>query len=395
MMRQAAIRHFSFNNIQLSLPNTYTTTLDECLRQFTAMEHLQDASCRKCSLIYTMQTISSKLGTLKDQMKHAKSTKKKNAYLTKMVNLEKTRREIEYRLRVGRIEEELDDSLKGHIPRTVSRLSTKQVMLAKPPRILCLHLSRSAFHTSGALYKNTCQLTFPEYLDIAPYCTNGTLHTQPNIPISTFHQDDSYGRYKLMSAVVHYGSHSYGHFVTYKRRIVANHCSCTKCPETSGEVWEGEDVFYRISDTKVDICSLDTVLLANPYMLLYEWVEGDTPVKEEMTHQGMTTESPTTTDALETLHEKENHLTPVYYDDTSLEALKVANSLLMYDQQQGQSSIQGESTLELPAVQGAPDDEDMTLFDKRQSGRRKRKFVGAKTSGRNSWEKDNLVSVRE
>ncbi|KAF7730068.1 hypothetical protein EC973_003013 [Apophysomyces ossiformis] len=426
----AAIRHFSFNNIQLTLPNTYTTTLEDCLRRFASIEYLHDASCRKCSFIHTMQSLSSKLATLNRQVASAKSAKKKKAYLTKLVELERIHREIENRLMNGRIEEEPEDTLKEHLLRAVSRLSTKQVMVAKPPKILCLHLSRSAFHTSGALYKNTCQLAFPEYLDMTPYCTNGTLHTQCNIPISTTtttststgkrrsQQRQTNGWYRLMSAVVHYGSHSYGHFVTYKRRIVANHCGCTKCGQSdTEEKWKGEDVFYRISDTKVDLCSLDTVLHANPYMLLYEWTnedeeDGQACLSREEEKQMDTPVSITSSSAsmamLETMHEKEKEgdhaLMSMYYDDASLEALKIANSLLMQDQEQQHKPLSLEekknSSSELPAAQDIycsdeEEQEDRELFNKRQSGRRKRSFVGGKKSGRNSWEDDHLVSVRE
>ncbi|KAJ2891946.1 ubiquitin-specific protease ubp1, partial [Coemansia aciculifera] len=60
-----------------------------------------------------------------------------------------------------------------------SPLSTKQVAFAKLPPCLCLHLSRSAITPDGYIVKNPCHVRFPEYLDFAPYTTNGHLCTDP------------------------------------------------------------------------------------------------------------------------------------------------------------------------------------------------------------------------
>ncbi|KAI9481500.1 MAG: hypothetical protein EXX96DRAFT_566970 [Benjaminiella poitrasii] len=347
-----AIRHFSFNNVQLNVPNKYTTTLEECLSQFTAIEHLQDASCRRCSFITTIKAITTEIDILKQQSKKQQNKKKKRDLLTHLVMLEKAKREIEYRLDVGRIEEESDED-RLPLLRSVSRMSTKQVMFAKPPKILCLHISRSAFMNTGAVYKNTCQLLFPEYLDVSPFCTNGTLNTKPNLPISTPSQRQQY--YKLMSVVVHYGSHSFGHFVAFKRRIYADRCRCSECDSTDGrrlENWKCQNnSWYRISDTKVDLCSVEDVMRSNPYMLLYELVdkkefvttnnnvpidEGgevivDTGSSSSSSSSSILSSSSSSVDfnAAKTRDTYNNILIPT--DDAAKEALRIANSLIMND----------------------------------------------------------------
>lgn len=59
-------------------------------------------------------------------------------------------------------------------------------MFANPPKTLCLHLSRSIYHPSGIIQKNSCQVEFPEYLDLAPYTTNGYLNTaDPSASLSS------------------------------------------------------------------------------------------------------------------------------------------------------------------------------------------------------------------
>ncbi|KAI8087750.1 uncharacterized protein B0P05DRAFT_584969 [Gilbertella persicaria] len=311
-----AIRHFSFNNIQLNVPNKYTTTLQECLSQFTSMEYLQDASCRKCSFEITVKSLEADIEKLQYQSKKLKKSdvKKKRELVVQLVSLEKAKQQVEYRLKMGRIEEE-DDQDRLPLLRSVSRMSSKQVMLAKPPKILCLHISRSAFLNTGAVYKNTCQLMFPEYLDVSPFSTNGTLHTQPNVPISIPEKNTTY--YRLMSVIVHYGSHSFGHYVAFKRRIFADQCQCHGCQgDGQPEEWKCQNTWYRISDSKVDECSLEDVLRSNPYMLLYELTEEEQEVA-------------LSDDSSEEVVIDYNIPTK---DDATREALRIANSLMMGDQ---------------------------------------------------------------
>ncbi|KAI7875460.1 cysteine proteinase [Lichtheimia hyalospora FSU 10163] len=333
-----AIRHFSFNNIQLMLPNAYTTTLDECLRQFTSIEYLQDATCRRCSLLSTHRHLSAEISKMKAADMHKKKKKKR-----RLETLEERCRIIERHLRSRRIENKLgeeDGQGEQWIQKTVSRLTSKQVMFAKPPKILCLHLSRSAFHPSGAVYKNGCRILFPEYLDLSAYTTNGTLSTQPNMPISSSLSSETKNisinntaHYRLMSTIVHFGSHSYGHYVAFKRRIIADHCVCAHCSSTSSmneeiqECWNNNnDTWYRISDTKVDTCSFDYVQQSNPYMLLYELMDEDDSMVNELN---------VADDEEEDEQKEAIPITTIEDDEEDQEeedeAIKIANALLMED----------------------------------------------------------------
>ncbi|ORZ20776.1 hypothetical protein BCR42DRAFT_435154 [Absidia repens] len=277
----------------------HPTTLDDCLEQLTAMEHLDDVSCRKCSMDNMVQRMGSEVERLQQQVKLCVSDdNKKREMVSTLVQVEMQRRDLVHQLSVGGSME--DDHLKKGNQAVPYQMqcgqSTKQVMLAKPPKVLCLHISRSTFHpTTGVIYKNKCQLEFPEYLDMDRFCTNGTLLTVPDQPISLQQQanDDNNGsapslekyissdgvKYKLMSIIVHYGSHSCGHFIAYKRRVIADDCGCEKCGSTSQEdcVLRSSDTWYRISDENVDVCTIDEVLLANPYMLLYESIDPPSP----------------------------------------------------------------------------------------------------------------------
>ncbi|KAI9286404.1 hypothetical protein BC943DRAFT_359565 [Umbelopsis sp. AD052] len=264
-----AIRHFSFDNIQLTLPNSYNVPLEDCLSSFIAMETLDDVSCRSCSLKATAER-------LQNEVEIAISAEVDASDIEKLSNNLKL---IQSRLQYNRVEDPIDPSIQ--LSRVVSPKSTKQVMFAKPPQCLCLHISRSTFHTSGAVYKNTCQVAFPETLDLSPYCTNSDLGVDPDAPISGAQVQDSEGQkkyqYRLMSTVVHYGSHNFGHFIAYKRRM--GRCGCQKCQSNSAaQVELTQHDWYRVSDENVDTCPVQDVLKANPYMLIYELVEEQPPV---------------------------------------------------------------------------------------------------------------------
>lgn len=308
----------------------------ECLSQFTSMEYLQDATCRKCSFEVTLKSLSLEIEKLGQQSKKCKDSKKKRNLLVEIVELEKAKREIDHRLMLGRIEEE-HDADRVPLLRSVSRMSSKQAMLAKPPKVLCLHISRSAFLNTGAVYKNSCQLLFPEYLDVSQFSTNGTLHTKPNLPISTpmpaLKKGDYF--YRLMSVVVHYGSHSFGHFVAFKRRIYADQCKCYQCrggSSISSEKWKCQNAWYRISDSKVDECSIDDVLRSNPYMLLYELVGQDEYDKLIEAEEEWEQEEDDITEEDMSVISVEDYSNNIPTNDITKEALRIANSLMTGDQ---------------------------------------------------------------
>ncbi|KAG1458565.1 hypothetical protein G6F56_006370 [Rhizopus delemar] len=304
-----AIRHFAFNNIQLNLPYKISATLDECLSHFTTIEYLDDVSCRLCSFKATLQS-------LQKEIQQAK--KKKNKLHAKKKLMEKA-------LKTNQIEDEGIECLR------TSGKSSKQVMVAKPPKILCLHVSRSAYLNTGMVYKNPCHLLFPEVLDLAPYTTGKDLNTtDPRLPISTGR--GSRVLYELMSVVVHYGSHSSGHFVAYKRCIGSEKCACQSCQET--EEYAPRESWYRVSDTKVDKCHVDEVLSSNPYMLFYETVEETEEKLEDNLSTKDEEEDKENMLDREDIKEKGGREKADLYnplDEASQEALSIANALMAQD----------------------------------------------------------------
>lgn len=148
--------------------------------------------------------------------------------------------------------------------------------------------------------KNSCKVDFPEILDLTPYTTSGMLNTSPQVPISgpgykssIFNPTTVEAKvdpatrtmYRLSAVVCHYGQHSFGHYVCFRRRPRSS-----KLPEDhrwEPPRWRVEDEsslaalesrrgtgkgWMRISDDDVRECGIESVLQegSGAFMLYYE-----------------------------------------------------------------------------------------------------------------------------
>ncbi|KAK4517925.1 lipid-binding protein [Mucor velutinosus] len=264
-----ALKLENFNNIQLVLPtNAAATTLDECLTQLTRIEQMTDVDCTKCSLLNRVRELTTEIDVLKQQgPKRSREMQRK----------QDLKAEIEHRLSTGDIEREGTDSSAGTM---IKRAKSKQGMFSKPPKVLSFHFVRSMYTDAGEALKNECQVVYPEMLDLTPYCTNGRLETEPYLPISTPDHGSSV-KYRLMSSVIHKGRHSYGHFVSCKRRLLAENCSCADCGHDDTTLKPHDSDWFFASDSDVGMMNTQDVLKKNPFMLFYELIEEETNEKEE------------------------------------------------------------------------------------------------------------------
>ncbi|KAK5815315.1 hypothetical protein F5H01DRAFT_309215, partial [Linnemannia elongata] len=301
-----AVRHFTFDNLSLSLPSAHSCNIEDCLQQYITLESLNDVVCRKCSLIATLDRYTSEFEEM-SRRRISNQTLTKAEKAAKKSKLLQQRKILEAAIKSD-VEKALPDI---KLSKVVSRHCTKQVMLAKPPSVLCLHFVRSQYSNYGTVSKNSCHVRFPEYLDLSPFCTTGVLLTRPNLPMSISEHDlermgyDRSGSsssassgldkdseparkkvlYKLQSIVVHYGGHSYGHFIAYRRKpesmvSMVGPVGLGLDGATNGSARSGSycgsgrrEDWFRVSDETVESVSLENVLGSNPYMCLYEKVE--------------------------------------------------------------------------------------------------------------------------
>ncbi|KAG8759191.1 hypothetical protein FRC11_002413 [Ceratobasidium sp. 423] len=295
-----AVRHFAFDNVSLSVPPLSGTSLVQCLQDYTRLEMLEDCLCSMCSAKATynrlLEEIERQQANAAIAANAAMPGEKPKATASRKKRERETRR-LEEVVRKAIADRKVEDEIKGlKMEKVYSKHSTKQVMIARPPPVLALHLQRSAFF--GRAIKNPCRVTFPEYLDVAPFTTSGQLSTSPTMPISQSTTPNttpidgkqfifpnsrlqtngthlgpnsqlfppksptgagSTAMYRLAAVVCHYGAHSYGHYVTFRR--------------VPGDRW------IRASDADVAEVSLREVLseTVGTFMLYYERMEDDKP----------------------------------------------------------------------------------------------------------------------
>eukprot|EP01118_Nematostelium_gracile_P000594 TRINITY_DN10656_c0_g1_i1.p1 TRINITY_DN10656_c0_g1~~TRINITY_DN10656_c0_g1_i1.p1 ORF type:complete len:413 (-),score=83.67 TRINITY_DN10656_c0_g1_i1:139-1377(-) len=247
----------TFNTVSLRIPHKQTS-LEELLEDFTSEEIVADVECPNC---YIMRT--------KDKPNASKTAK--------------------------------DPSCKTYNAR--KRLSFTQL-----PKSLCLHLRRVVQGPSGA-YKSSAHITFPSELDLSPYTTPESIavgarkHRITNSMVesllkinmfnSTFYpgigpkeeaiEDDEEKEieslatlamkelgpsthptysplYRLVSVVVHSGSHMMGHYTVF-RRMLSNTLD-SQSTHLNRWLW--------ISDEDVRMCTLPDVLKSQASLLFYE-----------------------------------------------------------------------------------------------------------------------------
>lgn len=250
-----AVRHFALDDLSL-VPEP--GPLERSLAAWAQLEQVE-WTCFRCSLHTTLRRERAEAAQLRAEAQALPAGRQKRAarLAAAQREAEASAKRLADALQAGVHEGEAEERrLLDGIPleRAPSAPSTKQVMLARPPPVLVLHLNRSAFALgSFGPAKNHVRVTFPEWLDMAPYTTGAELSTHPARPLSERRaagRRDERLRYRLSAVVTHYGAHNYGHYVCYRRRP--------------------KGVWTRISDETVQACTLDDVRAQNPFLLFYE-----------------------------------------------------------------------------------------------------------------------------
>ncbi|KAL0075222.1 hypothetical protein J3Q64DRAFT_1763337 [Phycomyces blakesleeanus] len=320
----APIRHHTFDNISLTVPQTSSCTLENCLDTYTKVDTLTDFQCRKCVLISTAEALSRELDLQRSQVENGTGSPERIKRL-----------ELDIHRLKDAIHFNVEASLKGISLQPPAEMAntTKQTMFANPPKALCLHLSRSVYHPSGNIQKNHCNVKFSEFLNLSPYTTNGFLNTgDPSAALSSHNvsggssarlmpspsrtsrtslvylrnmaggQRFVHGRdglnvalkskdeddqriirnalpsmtlpslrgiqYRLSAVVVHYGGHDSGHFITYRRKKLPTGLDIRSPLETNDS--RPPTKFWRCSDQTIEEVDINVVLESEAYMLFYE-----------------------------------------------------------------------------------------------------------------------------
>ncbi|GAA5928927.1 hypothetical protein JCM10213_004942 [Rhodosporidiobolus nylandii] len=277
-------RHEGEELLMLQVPPAAHCSIYDLLAEYTKPDLISDYACRKCAMIATL----SKLKAQRDRLAGVSSSSASPACASplsaptnpfelppepsaqgKAITSSRKERKRKIQRLVERVQEvidagdyekELGDDVK--MDRT-GTAAAKTVRFARTPDIMLLHLNRSTHYGYSGAVKNSCQVAFPEYLDISPFCDGAS-------PSSADSADAPASRdiYRLSSLVVHYGSHSFGHYVAFRRRPSS---------PSSDDLPAALDLpdWYRISDETVDPSSIQEALRANPFLLFYERIRDE------------------------------------------------------------------------------------------------------------------------
>ncbi|KAA1088215.1 hypothetical protein PGTUg99_026407 [Puccinia graminis f. sp. tritici] len=254
----AGIRHSPTDHLSITLPVCSTCTLEDCLKEYTILELLDDYVCRKCTLLNSEREKKKALEE-EEEEEEGQRKKKKGGGRSR-----RKRDDLRNELQVisaaikHQPERDLGPLLEHSLHPIWSPMSTKQTMFARPPRVLTVHVSRSTVMGEGQLMKNYCRLVFPELLILDRFTTTERLNGRAEAPISGTSAPSSTDTrppslsypYRLLALVVHQGNHLSGHYLTFRR-------------SPSGE-------WYRFSDQDVDRCPLREALDSNPTLLIYQ-----------------------------------------------------------------------------------------------------------------------------
>ncbi|KAK9237186.1 hypothetical protein V1525DRAFT_169191 [Lipomyces kononenkoae] len=253
-----SLRQQPFSSIELSLPQTSTsgsssfflhrfdsTTIQSLLENYTAPEILDNVDCQRCSLMAAQTQLDRLIVNAAATVQQGKSS-------PEIVQILGARRDaIEQALSHPTIMDEDFEKLKP--PRLVSTRKKRQVALARAPAALALHVNRSEYDVrSGLAQKKNTRVEFPERVSMGKYFCSMASDDEQMVGS----QVGDYS-YRLTSTVIHFGSHSFGHYIAYRR--------------------VGDDQWIRASDRDVREATVDEVLAQGNVVLLFYEREDDVP----------------------------------------------------------------------------------------------------------------------
>lgn len=288
------------------------------LDAYTNVEEIDGVECPKCTLLKARRLLRGLVDTMRGK---GTSEQQLEEPLRRLEAVDLALEEDDFE------EKTIRDDCKISPQSKVTSTKTKQIVVARPPQSLVLHVNRSVFDPSTFdMIKNSAPVRFPGTLDLGPWCLGSSSafgpknklsggseelwHTGPRS--SMIAGDSSPSRltgpiYELRAAVTHYGRHENGHYICYKKypkapsnpqekeqpETVDEETSENERGETTAEEdnnahkldediaeeetvpAEPEDTWWRLSDHNVSPVGDDVVMSLAPgvFMLFYECVD--------------------------------------------------------------------------------------------------------------------------
>ncbi|KAF2645045.1 cysteine proteinase, partial [Massarina eburnea CBS 473.64] len=174
----------TFVTLTLNVPQTSSTSLDKCLDGIFRTEHIDDFKCEYCRLEHALQVKKREL-----ERASADETRKR---------LQSDIDKLQYALD-NDPEKPPEDVELPDPSQAPKRRIARHMYISSFPKVLALHLSRSVFAIGTVSTKNLAKVSFPEDLPLG-----GLLSRK---------------KYRLLGLVNHKGTHSSGHYESFRRQV--------------------------------------------------------------------------------------------------------------------------------------------------------------------------------
>ncbi|GAO19593.1 hypothetical protein UVI_02031840 [Ustilaginoidea virens] len=278
--------------------------LYERLDAYSKVEEIEGVECPKCTLLKAQNLLTKLL----EQFRARDSPFRLEEPLRRLEQVELALEEDDFDERT--ITEKCNISSQGKVTTT----KTKQIVIARPPQSLAIHVNRSVFDPrTFDMIKNSAPVSFPQTLDLGPWCLGSGQDAEEKLAgdggseqeqwlldprRSMVAGDLSPSRltgpiYELRAVVTHYGRHENGHYICYRRYPDSEAPESNEASSTvviDGDKDDGglaEDQkprmrskannpgWWRLSDHNVSKVDEDVVMSLAPgvFMLFYECVD--------------------------------------------------------------------------------------------------------------------------
>ncbi|KAH0498134.1 hypothetical protein TgHK011_005407 [Trichoderma gracile] len=312
-----------FNCLTLSLGlDKNHHDLYERLDAYSKLEAIEGVECPKCTLLKAQRL----LAKLVERMRSEGATDDKLAEPLRRLEA------VQLALEEDQFDEEtIKDRCKIAAQSRVNVTKTKQMVVARPPQSLAVHVNRSVFDPSTFnMIKNSAPVSFPTILDLGPWCLGSAgsarsankeaadnkegqdaeerwqLHPMSSMVAGDMGESRLTGPiYELRAVVTHYGRHENGHYICYRKypplkSESAGHAddkvgalpgrpaddkpaessedeTTTTTPTTDEKpsYTDRDSTWWRLSDHNVSPVNEETVMSLAPgvFMLFYECVD--------------------------------------------------------------------------------------------------------------------------
>ncbi|KAI1102395.1 cysteine proteinase [Jackrogersella minutella] len=311
-----------FNCLTLNLGLEQTEhDLYERLDSYTDLETIEGVECAKCTLLKLQKLLNIIISREKESSAAEANLR---GPTSRLEAVELALEEDDFQ------ENTLRDKCK--VQKGVSSTKTKQVVIARPPQSLAIHMNRSVFdENTGSMFKNLAAVRFPQTLDLGPWCLGSaggpiaSVDSDTSASTSTLGDEEHWVTdpkssmvsgdhtpsrisgpiYELRAVITHQGRHENGHYICYRKHP----CDPSKLNDNSDKESEplndGDDEstlvdgdnskntdsdtdgkWWRLSDETVWEVPEETVLAqGGVFMLFYDCVDPNPVLASSVQHR--------------------------------------------------------------------------------------------------------------